>query len=103
MPAVTEHALTLHRPPRPRDDPPAPRWSVAEGEALFALPFAELLHRAHEVHRTPFDPTLVEFATLLSVKTGGCPEDCSYCPQAAQYDTGLQATRLLEPAEVLQA
>ena len=72
-------------------------------QALFELPFPELMHRAQLVHREHFDPTQVEFATLLSVKTGGCPEDCAYCPQAARFDTGVEASKLMEPAEVLQA
>ncbi len=71
-------------------------------QALFELPFPELMHRAQLVHREHFDPTQVEFATLLSVKTGGCPEDCAYCPQAARFDTGVEASKLMEPAEVLQ-
>ena len=71
--------------------------------SLFELPFSELLHRAQAVHRENFDPTMIEFATLLSIKTGGCPEDCSYCPQAARYDTGVEASKLMEPAEVLVA
>ena len=79
------------------------RWSVADVEALFALPFTELLHQAQTVHRTHFDPTEVQLSTLLSIKTGGCPEDCSYCPQAAQYDTGVEASKLMEPEAVLDA
>jgi biotin synthase len=97
---------TIHLHRRRQEAAPASaptRWSVEAVTALFALPFNELLHRAQAVHRDNFDPTMVEFATLLSVKTGGCPEDCAYCPQAAQYDTGVEATKLMEPAEVLQA
>jgi len=82
---------------------PAPQWTVARVEALMALPLPELMHQAQLVHRAHFDPCEVEFATLLSVKTGGCPEDCSYCPQAARYDTGVTATKLMEPAEVMAA
>ena len=103
MSPIVEHTISLHRPPRRAPEATAQRWTVEQVHALFALPFAELLHRAQTVHRENFDPTLVEFATLLSVKTGGCPEDCGYCPQAAQYDTGVAATKLMEPAEVLQA
>ena len=66
-------------------------WAVAAVAALFELPFAELLHRAQIVHRQHFDPTEVELATLLSVKTGGCPEDCGYCPQSAHHPTGVAA------------
>lgn len=79
------------------------RWSVAQVEALFALPFADLHHRAQAVHREHFDPTLVELATLLSVKTGGSPEGCGYCPQSAHYDAGVDATKMMESGEVLQA
>ena len=79
------------------------RWSVDEVQALFHLPFPELMHRAQTVHRENFDTTRIEFATLLSVKTGGCEEDCSYCPQAARYDTGVKASKLMNPADVLAA
>ena len=77
-------------------------WSRAEVVALFALPFNELLHRAHTMHRAYHDPNAVQVSTLLSIKTGGCPEDCAYCPQAARYDTGVAAQKLLEIDEVLQ-
>ena len=103
MSAVSEHTITLHRPARRHGEEAEPQWSVAQVEALFELPSTELLFRAQAVHRTHFDPTLVELATLLSVKTGGCPEDCGYCPQSARYDTGVAATKLMEPAEVLAA
>ena len=76
-------------------------WSRAEVEALFALPFPELLHRAGTAHRQHFDPAEVQVSTLLSVKTGGCPEDCGYCPQAARYHTGVEATKLMETEAVV--
>ncbi|MBC7992007.1 MAG: biotin synthase BioB [Rhizobacter sp.] len=79
------------------------RWSVTGIEALFDLPFTELLFQAQTVHRQHFDPTEVQLSTLLSIKTGGCPEDCSYCPQAARYDTGVEASKLMEPEAVLDA
>jgi biotin synthase len=66
-------------------------WSVPQIEALFALPFSELMFKAQETHRANFPDGDVELATLLSIKTGGCPEDCSYCPQAARYDTDVKA------------
>ncbi|MGY8903852.1 MAG: biotin synthase BioB [Burkholderiales bacterium] len=108
MSATLEHPVTLHRaslrpPASAATSAPDAAWTVAAIEALFDLPFPELMHRAQTVHRQQFDPTQVEFATLLSVKTGGCPEDCSYCPQAAQYDTGVEASKLMEPHEVLLA
>src|SRR5258708_36297156 len=70
-------------------------WTRAEIRALFELPFPELLFRAQQVHRLHFDPGEVQVSTLLSVKTGGCPEDCAYCPQSASYDTGVEATKLM--------
>lgn len=97
-----EQTITLHRPAQ-RADTGAPRWTVEQVQSLFELPFAELLHRAQEVHRANFDPTLVELATLLSVKTGGCPEDCGYCPQSVHYDTGVGAGKMMEPEEVREA
>ena len=76
-------------------------WSADEIEALLALPFAELMFRAQTVHRRHFDPGRVQMSTLLSVKTGGCPEDCAYCPQSALYDTGVVAQRLMPLDAVL--
>ncbi len=78
-------------------------WPVAEVAALFALPFNDLLYRAQQVHRANFDANEIELATLLSIKTGGCPEDCGYCPQAARYDTGVTAQKLMPVEEVLAA
>lgn len=70
-------------------------WGVEEVEALFSLPFSDLMHRAQSVHRAYFDPNKVQISTLLSIKTGGCPEDCKYCPQAAGYETGVDAEKLM--------
>ncbi|WP_374476331.1 biotin synthase BioB [Zoogloea sp.] len=78
------------------------RWSVAEIEALFALPFNDLLFRAQQVHRAHFDPNAIQRSTLLSIKTGGCSEDCGYCSQSARYDTGLEKEALLPLGEVLE-
>jgi len=77
-------------------------WSRAEVEALFDLPLTELLHRAGSAHRLHFDPAEVQVSTLLSVKTGGCPEDCGYCPQAARYHTGVDATKLMSTEAVVE-
>lgn len=77
-------------------------WTRAEVAALFALPFNDLLFRAHGVHREHHDPNAVQVSTLLSIKTGGCPEDCAYCPQAARYDTGVQAQKLMSVEAVLE-
>jgi biotin synthase len=76
-------------------------WSNEEIKALFDLPFNDLLFRAHSVHREHFDPNEVQVSTLLSIKTGSCPEDCKYCPQSAHYDTGLEKQRLMEVEAVL--
>ncbi|MET4261417.1 biotin synthase [Bradyrhizobium sp. S3.12.5] len=76
-------------------------WQCAEAEALYSLRFADLMLQAQSVHRKNFDPNHVETASLLSIKTGGCPEDCGYCSQSAHYDTGLKATRLMDRAEVV--
>jgi biotin synthase len=81
--------------------PPRHDWTRAEVKALFALPFPELMFRAAQVHRENFDPTEVQISTLLSIKTGGCPEDCAYCPQAARYDTGVGAEKLMSLDAVL--
>lgn len=76
-------------------------WTQAEVEALFAQPFNDLLFQAHTVHRQYFDPNQVQVSTLLSIKTGACPEDCAYCPQSTRYDTGLEPEKLMEVEKVL--
>ncbi|MBK5923696.1 biotin synthase BioB [Rhodovulum sulfidophilum] len=78
-------------------------WTMQEAREIHALPFPDLLHRAQTLHRAHFDPTTIETASLLSIKTGGCPEDCGYCSQSAHHDTGVKATKLMEPEEVLAA
>jgi biotin synthase len=78
-------------------------WRRDEVQALFALPFNDLLFLAQSVHREHFDPNAVQLSTLLSIKTGACPEDCGYCPQSARFDTGLKAEPLLPLAEVTRA
>jgi biotin synthase len=89
--------------PHPAASLAAPRWSVAEVEALFALPFADLMYRAQQVHRQHHAPNKVQLSTLLSIKTGGCSEDCGYCPQAARYQTGVENQDLLSVDEVVAA
>jgi biotin synthase len=79
------------------------RWTVAAVEALFALPFPELLFRAQEAHRAHHAPNTVQLSTLLSIKTGGCPEDCGYCPQAARYHTAVDAQPMLDVGAVREA
>ena len=77
-------------------------WSRHEVEALFALPFNDLLFAAQSIHRRYFDPNQVQVSTLLSIKTGACPEDCAYCPQSTRYDTGLEVEKLMELEKVLE-
>ncbi len=78
-------------------------WTMAEARAIHALPFADLMHRAQTLHRAHFDPNAIETASLLSIKTGGCPEDCGYCSQSAHHDTGVKASKLMGTEEVLAA
>ena len=79
------------------------RWSVEEVLELYELPLMDLIWRAQGVHRENFDPNAIQRSTLLSVKTGGCSEDCSYCSQSARYETDTGRERLLPLAEVLAA
>jgi biotin synthase len=77
-------------------------WTLAEAEALYALSFPELLYRAQQVHRDWHDPTEVQMSTLLSIKTGACPEDCAYCPQSIRFDTGVANETLLPLEAVIE-
>lgn len=77
-------------------------WTIEQVNQLFQMPFNDLLFKAQMVHRQHFDPNQVQVSTLLSIKTGACPEDCKYCPQSARYDTGLEKERLLEIEKVIQ-
>jgi len=90
------HEMPMRAAMLPRHD-----WTREEVRALFALPFPELIFQAAMVHRQHFDPTEVQISTLLSIKTGGCPEDCAYCPQSAKFDTGVKAEKLMEVEAVL--
>ena len=83
-------------------DQPRHNWTRAEAEALYDLPFADLIFRAQSIHRRNFDPNHVEIASLLSIKTGGCPEDCGYCSQSAHYKTDVKATRLMDRSAVVE-
>lgn len=76
-------------------------WTMQEARALFELPFNDLVFRAQSVHREHFDPNEVQISTLLSIKTGACPEDCKYCPQSGHYNTGLEKEKLLEIEKVV--
>jgi len=80
-----------------------PHWNVADVEALFKLPFADLMFRAQQIHREHFDPNAVQLSTLLSIKTGGCSEDCGYCPQSAFHSTGVANKKMLDVDAVVAA
>ena len=103
MSIALSSALASPQTPSLTPSPALPRWTVAQVAALFDLPFSDLLFRAQAVHRANFDPNAVQRSTLLSIKTGGCSEDCGYCSQAARYDTGLERERLLAIEEVKEA
>ena len=79
------------------------KWTIKEIKTLFQLPFNDLLYQAHIVHRANFNPNSVQLSTLLSIKTGGCSEDCGYCPQSARFDTEVENKPLMELKEVLSA
>lgn len=81
-----------------RDD-----WTLQEAAALYALPFPDLMRQAQNLHAEFFQPDAIETASLLSIKTGGCPEDCGYCSQSSHYDTGVKATKLMATTEVIAA
>jgi biotin synthase len=93
--------LEPQSPIRAFDDSLRHDWTRDEVRALFELPLSDLIFRAQTVHREFFDPSAVQMSTLLSIKTGGCPEDCAYCPQSAHYDTGVGAEKLMPLDKVL--
>jgi len=78
-------------------------WKTDEISSLYEIPFADIVYRAQTIHRENFDPNQVQISTLLSIKTGACPEDCAYCPQSAHYSTGLKKERLISLDKVLEA
>ncbi|RZT91434.1 biotin synthase BioB [Rivibacter subsaxonicus] len=93
-PSANAQPIEIVRRARPQAG--TERWSVAAIEELFALPFNDLIYRAQQVHREHFDANAVQRSSLLSIKTGGCPEDCAYCPQSVHYDTGVEASKLMD-------
>lgn len=97
------HSSAIEFKPSSTPHPESPSWTVAEIETLLALPFMELVFRAAEIHRQFFDPAKVQLSTLISIKTGGCPEDCGYCPQSAHHDTPVPNQPMLTVDEVLSA
>lgn len=98
---MTTQSIQFSRPATPH--PESNVWSLAEIEALLDLPFMELVFRAAEIHRQFFDPTKVQLSTLISIKTGGCPEDCGYCPQSVHHDTPVENQPMMTVDEVIDA
>ena len=94
--SLSHHTVPLSAPGLPRHD-----WTREQVRALFAAPFPDLMFRAAQVHRENFNSSEVQISTLLSIKTGGCPEDCAYCPQSAMFDTGVKAEKLMDLKAVL--
>ena len=101
MPSTQEQSTQGHSAGTPAIEP-CHNWTREEAEALFALPFNDLIFQAQTVHRQWFDPNEVQKSTLLSIKTGGCPEDCGYCSQSASFETGIKATKLMDVEAVLE-
>ncbi|WP_426733058.1 biotin synthase BioB [Myxococcus faecalis] len=103
--AATEsfHGHAHHAEPAPEGVAVRHDWTLAEVRAVYALPLLDLVHRAQTVHRAVFQDNKVQLCSLLSIKTGGCSEDCAYCPQAARYKTGVKAEKLMAVPEVLEA
>ncbi len=93
---------TLKPKTTPTPHPQTQYWRVCQLEELFELPFLDLIHRAAQVHREHFNPREIQLSSLLSIKTGGCPEDCAYCPQSAHYDTGVQKEALLSVEYIVE-
>jgi len=104
MPAIDTPAQTVHfvKTLKAQTNSNA-TWSLQAIEDLFNLPFNDLLFQAQQVHRQHFNPNEVQLSTLLSIKTGGCPEDCGYCPQSVHFDTGVEASKMLDVQAVEQA
>jgi len=96
-------SVTFHSARLPSPLPVQPRWTLADVVALFALPFNDLIFRAHDVHRSHHAANAVQLSTLVSIKTGGCPEDCAYCPQAARYHTRVENEAMLSKEQVVAA
>ncbi|HLN26090.1 MAG TPA: biotin synthase BioB [Patescibacteria group bacterium] len=103
MTVATAYSAPLSAPVTAAPDGLRHDWSEAEVEALFALPFNDLLFQAQTIHRQTFDANRIQISRLLSIKTGKCPEDCKYCPQSAHYDTGIEKEDLLEVQTVLDS
>lgn len=98
---MTTYSLRLKAKDELTPHPTAQYWRKCQVEELFAMPFMELVFKAAQVHRQHFNPQEIQLSTLLSIKTGGCPEDCEYCPQSARYDTGVERQTMLDVEEII--
>ena len=103
MPQTSVVSVPISLPASWQNSSKASVWSLNEVVALFHLPFSDLMHRAQTLHREHHDPNKVQLSTLLSIKTGGCSEDCGYCPQAARYHTGVENEALMDVSAVVSA
>jgi biotin synthase len=101
--AMKISSTAVARPSPTGQDRCDPAWDASTVLELLELPFSDLMHRAQTAHRQHFDPNVVQLSTLLSIKTGGCPEDCAYCPQSVRYQTGVQSQELLPLSDVVDA
>lgn len=99
---MTTYNLRLKAKSELTPHPTAQYWRKCQVEELFAMPFMELVFKAAQVHRENFDPQAIQLSTLLSIKTGGCPEECEYCPQSARYDTGLEKQVMMNIEEIVE-
>ena len=100
---LENHKTLYFKKPKKKYNENLEKWSKKEIKSLFGLPFNDLVYQAHNVHRIHFDPNAVQLSTLLSIKTGGCSEDCGYCPQSARFNTEVENEPLMEIKEVLKA
>ena len=96
-----ETEVLLHTPNKATPHASVQYWRVCQVEELYDLPFMDLVYRAAQVHREHFNPNEIQLSSLLSIKTGGCPEDCAYCPQSAHYDTGVEKQALLQVEDIV--
>lgn len=99
---MTTYNLRLKAKNELTPHPTVQYWRKCQVEELFAMPFMELMFKAAQVHRENFDPQAIQLSTLLSIKTGGCPEECEYCPQSARYDTGLEKQVMMDIEEIVE-
>ncbi len=98
---MTLSPVALRRQTERKPHPTARYWKKCDVEALFALPFLDLVYQAAEIHRQQFNPREIQLSTLLSIKTGGCPEDCAYCPQSAHHHTDLGKAQMMDVDEIV--